>query len=188
MGFKLYSFWGLLRGYLVIYGTPLWIYGVEGNCTGDLWGLGSVYGDQGEGTLSHLDVWDTPEPFEVSLQEAVDIIWVKLSHLEEGTRPVGTPCRIPTLGNPWDPHSRDCHRDPHPGHLHLRDPHPGHPKPGETTRDPVWAGQGLSPDSSSQGCGSPVIPSLMLLPPHQLQPASPPVVSAHPSVLPPPVP
>ncbi|KAM9218650.1 sperm acrosome membrane-associated protein 6-like [Leptosomus discolor] len=43
-----------------------------------------VEGDRGEGTLSHLDIWDPPEPLEVSLEEAVNSIWEKLRQLEEG--------------------------------------------------------------------------------------------------------
>ncbi|XP_010022682.1 PREDICTED: fibrinogen beta chain-like [Nestor notabilis] len=41
----------------------------------------------GGSELSHLDIWDIPEAFEVSLQEAVNTIWVKLSQLEEGYQP-----------------------------------------------------------------------------------------------------
>lgn len=36
MAFKVYGFWEFLKGYLGIYGTPRWIYGVEVSCTGDL--------------------------------------------------------------------------------------------------------------------------------------------------------
>ncbi|KAK4812309.1 hypothetical protein QYF61_014095 [Mycteria americana] len=111
MDFKVYSFWGFLRGYLGTYGTPGWIYGVQVSYTGDLWGRGRVYGDWGEGTLSHLDTWDTPEPFEVSLQEAVNTIWVKLSQLKEGMGPSNAassapatacvpPCGPPSLSLP----------------------------------------------------------------------------------------
>ena len=103
MAFKVYSFWGVLRGYLGIYGTPGWIYGVEVNCTGDLRGPGRVYGDWEERTLSHLDWWDTPESFEASLQEAVNTIWAKLSQLEEGTGPVGTPTQDSPPGEPLSP-------------------------------------------------------------------------------------
>ncbi|KAM6373239.1 LOW QUALITY PROTEIN: sperm acrosome membrane-associated protein 6 [Pluvialis apricaria] len=60
-----------------------------------------AYEDQGEGTLSHLDIWDTPEPFEV-LQEAVNIIWVKLSQLEEA------PACIPPCGYQPDAHVFQC--------------------------------------------------------------------------------
>lgn len=52
--------------------------------------------------MSHLDIWDTPESFEVSLQEAVNIIWVKLSQLEEGMGPVGTPTQD-SWGTPGTP-------------------------------------------------------------------------------------
>lgn len=78
-----------------------------------IWGLGESYRGSvgsgeglwgsGEGTLSHLDIWDTPEPFEVSLQEAINIIWVKLSQLEEGMGPVGTPTQESHLGEPLGP-------------------------------------------------------------------------------------
>ncbi|KAJ7423096.1 tenascin-R-like protein [Willisornis vidua] len=37
----------------------------------------------GEDTLSYLDIWLTPEPFNKSLQEAVNTVWVKLSRLEK---------------------------------------------------------------------------------------------------------
>lgn len=82
------GFSGSLRGYLGIYLTSGGIYGVK---VRDLWGLGKVYEDQGEGTLSYLDIWDTPEPLNESLQEAISTIWAKLSELGKGMRP------------PWEP-------------------------------------------------------------------------------------
>lgn len=82
------GFSGSLRGYLGIYLTSGGIYGVK---VRDLWGLGKVYEDQGEGTLSYLDIWDTPEPLNESLQEAINTIWKKLSKLGKGMRP------------PWEP-------------------------------------------------------------------------------------
>lgn len=74
-----------------IYLTSGGIYGIKVSCTRDLWGLGKVYGDQGEDTLSYLDIWDTPEPLNKSLQEAVNTIWTKLSQLGKG------------MGPPWEP-------------------------------------------------------------------------------------
>lgn len=53
--------------------------------------MGKVYGDQGQGTLSYLVIWDTPESLSESLQEAVNTIWAKLSRLEKG------------MGPPWEP-------------------------------------------------------------------------------------
>ncbi|KAK2525671.1 hypothetical protein Q9966_011401, partial [Columba livia] len=53
------------------------------DCTGNLWDPGRGYGDQGQGTSSHPDIWDTPEPFRVSLKAAIKKIWVKLSKMEE---------------------------------------------------------------------------------------------------------
>ncbi|XP_058710735.1 sperm acrosome membrane-associated protein 6 [Poecile atricapillus] len=57
----------------------------EGRCM-------KVYGDQGEGTLSYLNIWDTPEPLNETLQEAVNTIWTKLNQLGK------VPACIPPCG------------------------------------------------------------------------------------------
>ena len=94
-------------------------------------------GTIGGGTLSDVDICEPPEPFEVSLQEAIQMIWVKLGQLEQGMRPAGTPVQDSCPSEPWDstrPASPPgAHRRP-PGQLHRRDPHSGHPFPGDTPR------------------------------------------------------
>lgn len=71
----------------------------------------------GGGESSHLVIWDIPESFEVSLQEAVNTIWVKLSKLEEGMGPVGTHKWESHPGEPLGPQERGYHKDTHPGRL-----------------------------------------------------------------------
>lgn len=67
------------------------IYRDKVSCVRDLWGLGKAYRGQWKGTLSYLDIWDTPEYLNESLKEAVNTIWKKLSQLEKGMWP------------PWEP-------------------------------------------------------------------------------------
>eukprot|EP00076_Gallus_gallus_P032357 XP_024997895.1 sperm acrosome membrane-associated protein 6 [Gallus gallus] len=50
-------------------------------------------GTIGGGTLSDVDICEPPEPFEVSLQEAIQMIWVKLGQLEQA------PACIPPCGH-----------------------------------------------------------------------------------------
>lgn len=88
----------------------------------------------GGGALSDMDICEPPEPFEVSLREAIQIIWVKLSQLEQGMGPAGTPIQDSHPCEPWD----STPQLPHMGHtdtpLGL---HPGHPFPGGTPGDSI---------------------------------------------------
>ncbi|XP_024997908.2 sperm acrosome membrane-associated protein 6 isoform X4 [Gallus gallus] len=62
-------------------------------CVG-LVGAGALtWGELGVGTLSDVDICEPPEPFEVSLQEAIQMIWVKLGQLEQA------PACIPPCGH-----------------------------------------------------------------------------------------
>lgn len=93
--------------------------------------------------MSHLDIWETPEPFEVSLQEAVNIIWVKLSQLEEGMGPLGTPTQD-SWGTPGTPTQSTLKETPNldtytPGTPTLGNPswrHPQGPHLGWTRAEP----------------------------------------------------
>lgn len=119
------------------------------SCTGNLWDPGRVYGDQGQGTSSHPDIWDTPGSFKASLKEAIKKVRVKLRQMEEGMGSMGTPTKD---SHPEEPLGlKGLSRRPPPWTSTSQGPPPwAPPHPGETLRHPIWAGQGLSPDSSSQ--------------------------------------
>lgn len=146
------------------------------------------------GTLSHLDIWEPPEPFEVSLQEAINIIWVKLSQLEEGMGPAGISTQDSHLGEPWDSHpSFPMPGTDTPPPLDIYTP--GTPTlgiPGDASwrcfleMPPGLPNQGWTRAELITGIWTPNDLKFNYAFPHQLQPASPPVVSAYPSGLLPP--
>lgn len=140
-------------------------------------------GTIGGGTLSDVDIYEPPEPFEVSLQEAIQMIWVKLGQLEQGMRPAGTPVQDSCPSEPWDstrPASPPGARRRPPGHLHPRDPHSGHPFPGDTPRDFMPGLDRAEPLQLVTGMRTPCDPQFNDASPNQLLPASPPAVSASP--------
>ncbi|KAM8991728.1 sperm acrosome membrane-associated protein 6 [Ara ararauna] len=82
--------------------------------------------------LHFLEKEKGKKSFEVSLQEAVNTIWMKLSQLKEGMGPVWTHTWESHPGEPLGPQERNCHKDAAPGHLHswvpaLVEKHPGTP-------------------------------------------------------------